>query len=118
MNRKPRIISPIFRTIQAAAMLGAILMFLSSSDTDTMRADDRSQEKTLAAKIDAIFTPLVDEHSPGLAVLVLKDGQKLFERGYGLRDLHSACKNRLTHQFPPGLLLQTIYRHVHHASRP
>ena len=57
-----------------------------------MRANDRSQEKILAAKIDAIFTPLANEHSPGLAVLVLKDGQKLFERGYGLRDLHSAAK--------------------------
>ena len=36
--------------------------------------------------------PSSAEHSPGLAVLVLKDGKKLFERGYGLRDLQSAAK--------------------------
>ena len=43
-------------------------------------------------KIDTIFAPIADEHSPGFAVLVLKDGKKLFERGYGLRDLHSSTK--------------------------
>ena len=36
--------------------------------------------------------PIVAPNSPGLAVLVVKDGRKLFERGYGLRDLHTATK--------------------------
>src|ERR1700722_17305382 len=42
--------------------------------------------------INAIFAPLVTPNSPGVAVLVVKDGRKLFERGYGLRDFHSAAK--------------------------
>jgi len=80
--------------MQAAASFAAILIFMLivSGETSFMRANDRAQEKNVAAKIGAIFTPLASEHSPGLAVLVLRDGQKLFERGYGLRDLRSASK--------------------------
>lgn len=36
---------------------------------------------------DAIFTPLVEGKSPGLAVLVRKDGHTVFQRGYGVADL-------------------------------
>jgi CubicO group peptidase (beta-lactamase class C family) len=52
----------------------------------------RAQNPAMPEKIDAIFAPLVTEHSPGLAVLVIKDGKKLFERGYGVRDLQTAAK--------------------------
>lgn len=42
-----------------------------------------------AQQIDSVFAPLVDAKSPGVAVLVRKDGRTLFERGYGVRDLRS-----------------------------
>ena len=42
-----------------------------------------------AQQLDAIFAPLVNAKSPGVAVLVRKDGRTIFERGYGVRDLHS-----------------------------
>ncbi|MEQ1473176.1 MAG: serine hydrolase domain-containing protein, partial [Candidatus Acidiferrum sp.] len=51
-----------------------------------------SPSKGVAEKIDAIFSPLADKNSPGLAVLVVKDGRKLFERGYGVRDLRGGAK--------------------------
>ena len=51
-----------------------------------------SNPSAMAPKLDAIFAPLVTPSSPGVAVLVIKDGRKLFERGYGLRDLRSAAK--------------------------
>lgn len=38
-------------------------------------------------QIDAIFASLISNHEPGAAVLVVKDGQIVFERGYGVRDL-------------------------------
>ena len=41
---------------------------------------------------DAIFAPVTRETSPGLAVLVRKNGRALFEKGYGLRDLHTKSK--------------------------
>src|SRR4029077_15669867 len=42
--------------------------------------------------IDAVFAPLVTPNSPGAAVLVVKDGKKLFERSYGLRELRTSSK--------------------------
>jgi CubicO group peptidase (beta-lactamase class C family) len=51
-----------------------------------------AQEPT-AAKIDAIFAPLADGKTPGLAVLVRKDGRTVFQRGYGVRDLRSLQRN-------------------------
>jgi CubicO group peptidase (beta-lactamase class C family) len=43
-------------------------------------------------QIDEIFTGLKSVNSPGAAVLVLKGGQVIFERGYGISDLHSLRK--------------------------
>jgi CubicO group peptidase (beta-lactamase class C family) len=42
-----------------------------------------------AADINAIFAPLADAKSPGLAVLVRRNGRTVFERGYGVRDLRT-----------------------------
>ncbi|MGO4884666.1 MAG: serine hydrolase domain-containing protein [Bryobacteraceae bacterium] len=42
-----------------------------------------------AADFDAIFAPLVDAKSPGIAVLVRQNGRTVFERGYGVRDLRT-----------------------------
>jgi CubicO group peptidase (beta-lactamase class C family) len=53
---------------------------------------DPSNPSTMAPKIEGIFAPIVAPNSPGVAVLVVKDGRKLFDRGYGLRDLRSAAK--------------------------
>jgi CubicO group peptidase (beta-lactamase class C family) len=38
-------------------------------------------------QLDAIFRPLVNDGSPGLAVVVLRQGRPVFERGYGLANL-------------------------------
>ena len=42
--------------------------------------------------IDALFSPLTDAKSPGVAVLVRKNNQTVFERGYGARELRSFAK--------------------------
>ncbi len=39
--------------------------------------------------LDSIFSPLANRRSPGIAVLVRKNGRTIFERGYGVRDLRS-----------------------------
>jgi len=38
---------------------------------------------------DAIFGDLKSDHTPGAAVLVLRSGHAVFERGYGVTDLHT-----------------------------
>jgi len=43
----------------------------------------------MAKQIDAIFAGVTSPDAPGLAVLVQKSGQQVFERGYGVRDLRS-----------------------------
>jgi CubicO group peptidase (beta-lactamase class C family) len=40
-------------------------------------------------EIDSIFVPLVAPRSPGVAVLVRKNGRVAFQRGYGSRDLRT-----------------------------
>jgi len=55
-------------------------------------AQDQTNPSTMAQNMDAIFAPLVTPQSPGVAVLVVQDGNKIFERGYGLRDLHTSAK--------------------------
>lgn len=45
--------------------------------------------ETEAARLDAIFTPLVTGRMPGLAVLVRRNGQTLFQRGYGVTELRT-----------------------------
>jgi CubicO group peptidase (beta-lactamase class C family) len=44
------------------------------------------------SKLDSIFSPLVNRRSPGLAVLVQKDGRTLFRKGYGVRDLRTLAR--------------------------
>jgi CubicO group peptidase (beta-lactamase class C family) len=44
------------------------------------------------AGIDSIFKPLADGKSPGVAILVRKDGRTIFQRGYGVRDLRTFRK--------------------------
>ncbi len=46
-------------------------------------------EDPMIPKIEAIFASLSDAGSPGVAVLVRRSGHVVFERGYGVRDLHS-----------------------------
>ncbi len=43
-------------------------------------------------QIDAIFATLRSSDSPGAAVLVLKNGRALFQRGYGVTDLRTLNK--------------------------
>jgi CubicO group peptidase (beta-lactamase class C family) len=43
-------------------------------------------------QIEDIFSGLMSANSPGGAVLVLKSGQAIFERGYGISDLRSPRK--------------------------
>jgi CubicO group peptidase (beta-lactamase class C family) len=67
-------------------------LFACAGIAANARAQDPAKPSTMASKIEAIFAPIVTPNSPGAAVLVVKDGKTLFERGYGLRNLHTAAK--------------------------
>jgi CubicO group peptidase (beta-lactamase class C family) len=61
-----------------------VVMLLSVAGSRGRPVDD-----PMTARVDRLFAPLSDGKSPGLALLVRKDGQIIFERGYGVRDLRS-----------------------------
>src|SRR5712692_3519810 len=42
-----------------------------------------------AAAIDSLFARFVSAHDPGCAVLVIRDGQPVFRKGYGVADLRT-----------------------------
>jgi len=42
-----------------------------------------------SARLEAIFSPLADGRSPGLAAMVRQNGRTIFQRGYGVRELRS-----------------------------
>jgi CubicO group peptidase (beta-lactamase class C family) len=64
-----------------------LLCALMSICNSGSAADD-----TAGSRIDAILSPLADAKSPGVAVLVRKDGHVVFQRGYGVRELRSMAK--------------------------
>ena len=66
--------------------------FAFAGTLTSLWAQEPSNLSALPDKVDAMVAPLVTPNSPGVAVLVVKDGKRLFERGYGLRDLHSSAK--------------------------
>jgi CubicO group peptidase (beta-lactamase class C family) len=45
-----------------------------------------------AASIDRLFSKFVSPRDPGCAVLVIKDGQSVFRKGYGVADLRTLQK--------------------------
>lgn len=68
----------------------------------TAHAWDRNrilQNQPQQDRINAIFTAVTSSGDPGLAVLVRKNGQAIFERGYGLRDLHTHARIDATTNF-------------------
>ena len=64
--------------------LGIFLLALLAC-THTASADDAAR----AGRAEAILANLKSDRAPGAAVLVLRSGQPVFERGYGVTDLRS-----------------------------
>ena len=52
----------------------------------------RGADEDVQQKVDAIFTAVTRPSDPGLAVLVLKNGQTVFEKGYGVAALRTRSK--------------------------
>ncbi len=72
-------------SVRLAALTYAILSvaFLLMSTTRAAGKDQRASE------LGAMFSTFASSRDPGAAVLVIKDGRIVFERGYGVTDLRS-----------------------------
>jgi CubicO group peptidase (beta-lactamase class C family) len=69
-----------------------LVFLISAALFQAGHAEVCEAESPVDQKINDIFAPLAGAPTPGFAVLVVKDGKKLFERGYGVRDLRSSVK--------------------------
>jgi CubicO group peptidase (beta-lactamase class C family) len=76
----------VFRKI-LLCVLSPLSIFLVVSASPAQSSQD-----PMAPALDTIFSPLANADSPGLAVLVRKDGRTVFEHGYGARELRSFAK--------------------------
>ena len=68
------------------AWIGAVAVVLVGLLCLYVRKAKVAEDQRMA-KLEAIFAPLSDSKSPGLAVLVRRDGRAIFEHGYGVGDL-------------------------------
>lgn len=76
-------------SMRGTRLAGFAVIFLAFI---SLLAAGPSPDSALPARIDSIFTSLIQPGDPGAAVLVRKDGQILFETGYGVRDLRTRAK--------------------------
>lgn len=53
---------------------------------------EQSLEVSTAKKVDAFFSSATSPDAPGIAVLVRENGNTIFERGYGVRDVHTKSR--------------------------
>jgi CubicO group peptidase (beta-lactamase class C family) len=65
----------------ACSVLVVAFLVLALAQVRTANGDSQMEQ------INNIFLNLISKHEPGAAVLVVKDGNIVFERGYGVADL-------------------------------
>lgn len=65
-----------------------LVLLVNSIDSPAIPAS----EQATASQMDSVFASLAVGRSPGLAVLVRRNGRTLFERGYGVRDQRTLAK--------------------------
>ena len=79
-----------FRSREVNVMRAAILLFLAIGSTvaqDRAVADKNTVLRNLQQQVDKVFTKWDSTVSPGCALSVMKDGQIIYKRGYGMADL-------------------------------
>jgi len=57
-----------------------------------MKTNAQAPKMATEKQMDEIFSRLTSPDAPGMAVLVRTQGQTIFERGYGVRDLRMKAK--------------------------
>ena len=79
MNSRPLRVDPF----GVPGLLVLVLAFLSFASAQS----DRPSGNTSAEKVDALFAQWSKPDSPGCALAVIKDGQVIYKRGYGMANL-------------------------------
>jgi CubicO group peptidase (beta-lactamase class C family) len=70
----------------------SLILFAMAFSSLAMRLNAQAPVFPMEKAADAVFSAVTQEHAPGLAVVVRKNGHTLFEKGYGVRDLRAGAK--------------------------
>jgi CubicO group peptidase (beta-lactamase class C family)/uncharacterized protein YneR len=73
--------------LEKRVLLGLLAVFVLMPPVARIRAADPPDTATLAKKIDAVMSETYKPGEPGAAIIVRKDGQPIFRKGYGQADL-------------------------------
>jgi CubicO group peptidase (beta-lactamase class C family) len=70
----------------------SLILFAMAFSSLAIRLNAQAPVSPMEKAADAVFSAVTQEHAPGLAVVVRKNGHTLFEKGYGVRDLRAGAK--------------------------
>ena len=66
-----------------------VLSLFSCKNENEKSATNQSEFTDLQFKLDSLYNAHFNENSPGAALLILYEGEKIVNKGYGLRDLEN-----------------------------
>jgi CubicO group peptidase (beta-lactamase class C family) len=69
-----------------------IILFAAAFFALVIESKAQAPTSSTEKQAESIFSGVTQENAPGLAILVRKNGRTLFEKGYGVRDLHTKAK--------------------------
>jgi CubicO group peptidase (beta-lactamase class C family) len=87
-SMSPELFTSIYE--KSKMIRATVILFLAISSTiahDGARADKTEASRDLHEQVDQVFAKWDSTTSPGCALSVIKDGQIIYKRGYGMADL-------------------------------
>jgi CubicO group peptidase (beta-lactamase class C family) len=70
----------------------SLIVFAMAFSPLAIRLKAQTPAPPVEKAADAVFSAVTQDHAPGLAVLVRKNGRTLLEKGYGVRDLRGGAR--------------------------
>lgn len=77
------------RTLERWPFSGVVLKTSASHAFALVLLSLTASAQVSSARIDSIFAPLKSSTAPGAAVLIVHNGKPVFQRGYGVSDVHT-----------------------------
>src|SRR5579864_2329989 len=84
---------PVLNKLSPTPKLTTVLATLLMIGSVLVTCSAKSNDSAAKAEVQAIFSSVTSQQSPGLAVLVQQNGRIVFQRGYGARELRSFAPN-------------------------
>ncbi len=74
-------------TMKRAAAIGLLTMMIEVAAVGQSKPNPPGTDKAISARVDEVFARFDKPDSPGCALAVIKEGQVIYKRGYGMSNL-------------------------------